>query len=52
MDLLILDEQTTPNESFDLSRLFSEGAAPGGVMGRGRRLGIDMVGGVCFAVGG
>jgi hypothetical protein len=39
----MLDEQTTPNESFDSFLRFSGGAAPGGVMGRGRRLGIDMI---------
>ena len=43
MDLLILDEQTTPKESLDSALRFSGGASPVGVMGRGRRVGIVMV---------
>ena len=37
MDRLMLLEQTTPNDSFDLALYASEGGAPGGVDGRGKR---------------
>jgi hypothetical protein len=43
MDLLMFDEHTTPNESLDSLLKFSGGAGPGGVIGRGRRVGIVMV---------
>jgi hypothetical protein len=44
MERLILDEQTTPNESFEAGLKFSAGATPGGVTGLGRRVGIVIVG--------
>lgn len=45
MDLLILDEQTTPKDSFDSDFRFSSGAIPGGVIGRGRRVDMGSWGG-------